>query len=194
MTKRVRRVGFALKLFVAAGLLITAAPATATNVGSAGSAGTGGTTNGVWYTDGNLFIVAKRNLTAVYSNGVTQAINEEYIPTDLVVQAQVSSFCSDSDHDLCVYDENYGDNGLNGWASCFGTTVGAHPNQVCTVAWVRINQFFSPPAKRIACHEMGHTVGLRHTQEQASCLKRTIDGGNSSQLSPHDDAHVNARY
>lgn len=178
-------------------LLVVLAPtsvAEATNFGSQGTAGVSGTTNGVWLTNNYVFIVAKRALTAKYSQGVSDALNQEFNPTDLSVTIYVASSCVDDDHDTCVYDSNYGDNGLNGWNSCWGGTIGGHPNQICTVTWVRINEFFNPPAKRIACHEIAHSVGLRHTQEQASCVKRTADGGNSEVLSSHDKSHINAQY
>jgi hypothetical protein len=133
------------------------------------------------YTDGTNWVVAKREMTSTYSAGVDAALVDEYGPTDLYVLNQTSSTCSDASHDTCVYDNTYGDNGLNGWNSCAGSgqIVGAHPNQVCTLSWVRLNQSASPPAKRIACHELGHSVGLRHTTSSTSCLRATADGGTS---------------
>ncbi len=95
---------------------------------------------------------------------------------------------------MCVWDWDYGDNGLNGWNACVGTTNGAHPNQKCTQQWVKINLFYNPPPQRIACHEMGHSVGLRHSDDQASCMKSTAAGGNSNVLTAHDKSHLNLQY
>lgn len=177
------------------GLITILAPAaSATNFGSAGTPGTGGTANGVWLTNNNIWNVGRMSLTATYSTGVAQAVEEEYEDSDLNAAALNPATCDDAGYDVCVFDANYGDNGLNGWNACAGSTSGSHPNQQCSLAWVRINQFYSPPAKRIACHELGHSVGLRHTSTQASCLKRTADGGNSSTLTAHDIAHLNAAY
>jgi Dual-action HEIGH metallo-peptidase len=182
-------------LAVMLGLTMAMAPvAFATNFGSSGTAGVGGTTNGVWLTNNTIWNVARRGMTATYSTGVFQAVEDEYEVTDFSATALTADSCDDAAHDVCVYDADYGDNGLNGWNACWGTTSGAHPNQQCSVAWVRINEFYSPPAKRIACHELGHSVGLRHTMDQASCLKRTADGGNSSDLTAHDRAHINNTY
>ncbi len=166
----------------------------ATNFGSAGTPGVTGTTNGVWLTHGFSWVVGKRDLTWKYSDGVSRAIWEEFNPTDLAATSYVASQCNDEVYDVCVYDAHYGDNGINGWNACAGSTFGQHPDQKCSVAWVRINETYDPPEKRIACHEMAHSIGLRHTSEQASCVKRTSDGGDSSQLSPHDEGHINAEY
>ncbi len=174
--------------------LDSAHAANALNWGSTGTAGVGGTTNGVWLTDSRFWYVAKRDLTNTYSAGVQSALTSEYMPTDLEVTIYVPTSCPDASYDLCVYDSNYGDNGYNGWNACAGTASGAHPNQLCSLDWVKINQHYSPPAKRIACHEMGHSIGLRHTGEHASCMMRSADGGTSEVLSGHDKGWINGKY
>lgn len=167
-----------------------------TNFGSQGTPGLGGTTNGVWLTQNDPWTVRGRGLSDAYRNGLNQTMNASYIPTDLsVAYTSIAPSCAPEDnHDLCVYDFDYGDNGLNGWNACGWDTIGSHPDQICTWDWVRVNLFFSPPPKRIMCHEVAHSVGLRHTQEQASCVKKTADGGDSAVLSAHDIGHINAEY
>lgn len=189
-----RRSCRSIRICVAAALAasILGLPAEASNFGSFGTPGAGGTNNGVWLTPDSGWLVGRRALTAPYSTGVAEAVGEEYGPTDLNVGVFSPSTCDI--YDVCVYDHDYGDNGLNGWNACAGAVIGNHPTQKCVQAWVRINLFFSPPPKRIACHELGHSVGLRHTDEQASCVKRTIEGGNSETLSAHDKAHINDNY
>jgi hypothetical protein len=155
--------------------------------------GTGGTTNGVWLTTSSTFNVHKRDLTTTYSNAVSTVMSGQYNPTDLTVNVFTSPSCNETAR-VCIFDSDYGDNGLNGWNACSGPTSGSHPNQRCGVQWVRINTRYSPPANRIVCHEVGHSVGLRHTSTQASCLKSTADGGNSSTLTSHDTGHINATY
>lgn len=192
--RRRRIVGVPAFLFLLA-LLGSPLAALATNVGSQGSAGNlaNPAVNGVWYIPTSRWDVARRDLTTTYSNGVDAAISSSYGPTDLAVGLYSPATCGAA-YELCVYDADYGDNGYNGWNQCIGTVVGADPNRTCSQQRVQINQFYSPPAQRIACHEMAHSVGLRHTQEQASCVKRTADGGNSQVLSSHDIGHLNARY
>jgi hypothetical protein len=167
-------------------------PVTATNFGS--TCCVGAFSNGVWLTPETTWQVNRDSLTTTYYNGVTNAITSQYSPTDLSVFLYTSINCADVDYDLCVFDFDYGDNGMNGWNSCVGVTTGSDPNKTCSLDWVRINQFFSPPAQRIACHEMGHAVGLRHTSDQGSCMKRTVDGGDSEVLTSHDKGHLNAHY
>lgn len=166
----------------------------ATNFGSTGVSGA--SNNGVWLTENANWHVRGRVLTQPYKDALGATLSDDYVPTDLVVQysTDASSCSSYAGDDLCVYDADYGDNGLNGWNSCAGSVSGSHPNQVCDWDWVRINLNYSPPPKRIMCHEIAHSVGLRHTQEQASCVKRTVDGGNSDDLSGHDITHINSRY
>lgn len=173
---------------------LVAGVAQASNVGSAGTPGTGGTTNGVWYTPDRVWNIGKRSLTSTYNTGVEFAVWGEYAPTRLNPATYVADSCYEYPYDVCVYDDDYGDIGLNGWNACAGATSGVHPSQTCSLQWVRINLYYSPPAKRIACHELGHSVGLRHTADQASCLKTTASGGTSSDLTPHDIDHLNARY
>lgn len=55
---------------------------------------------------------------------------------------------------------------------------------------MRINTFFSPPANRIVCHEVGHSVAVRHTSNNYSCMKRTVDGGTSQVLTEHDQGVI----
>lgn len=170
--------------------------ASATNFGSAGTSGVGGTTSGVWLTDSRAWQVRGRNLTQPYRDGLSATLADDYVSTDLTVTYDTTASGCDFHvgDDLCVYDSDYGNNGVNGWNSCAASTYGSHPNQVCEWDWVRINTYYSPPPKRVACHEIAHSVGLRHTQEQASCVKRTADGGTSANLSGHDIGHIDAQY
>lgn len=187
-----RSILFLLTVFL---VLSVAGPAQASNFGSSGSAGTAGTTNGVWLTNNSNFVVYKRGLTATYAAGVDDAMNNDYDTiTGFSATSLTRDACTDSSADVCVYDSHYGDNGFNGWNACAGTTSGSHPRRQCSVTWVRINQEYNPPATRIACHEIGHSAGLRHTQEQSSCVKRTADGGDSARLSSHDRTHLRDEY
>ena len=193
--KSVRRKALGVVVFSTA-LLALAPSASANNFGSVGDVGASGTTNGVFLTTDSSWSVAKVNLTNTYSNGVSSAVSQQFNPTDLTVSLFSPPDCGGSfgTYDLCVLDSSYGDNGLLGWSACSGPASGSHPTMVCGTSYVRINTYYSPPAVRIACHEMGHSLGLRHTSESTSCLKRTADGGTSAALSAHDKDHLNAQY
>jgi hypothetical protein len=149
--------------------------------------------NGVWLSPTSSWHVGRISMTTTYSNGVYDAVGTQFGPTDLAVGVFSSSTCQAS-YEVCVYDADYGNNGVNGWNQCPGTVVGQNPNRTCSQQRVQINLFYSPPAQRIACHELAHSVGLRHTGEQASCVKKTSEGGNSQVLSTHDKNHLNDQY
>lgn len=169
--------------------------ASATNFGSVGTVGTGGTTNGVWLTDGSTWTVARMSLTATNNTEVVNAVANDYSPTDINGFTHAPASCTEANSDLCVFDEPtlYGNNGLRGWNACAGTAVFAHPNQQCWLQWVRINDFYtSPAANALACHELGHSLGLRHSTDTASCM--FTPGPTSTVLTNHDRAHLNAAY
>ena len=176
-------------------LLITPMAVVANNFGSAGSAGDilDPAVNGVWFTPTSEWHVGRISMTAVYSNGVSAAVGNQFGPTDLAVGLFAAATCVAA-YEVCVYDDDYGNNGVNGWNQCIGNVVGQDPNRTCSQGRVLINLFYSPPANRIACHELAHSVGLRHTEDQGSCVKPTAWGGNSQVLTNHDKNHLNNRY
>lgn len=152
-----------------------------------------GTTGAVSLLPSNTMTVRAVNMSQYRYNGVVWTMAADYAPTRLRTALGRGSSCSSAYH-ICVYAQSYA-RGVNGWASCRnGYRSGRDPNATCHYQVVRINTRYSPPRVRIACHELGHTVGLRHTGQQASCMKRTVDGGNSNTLSSHDRAHINNRY
>lgn len=181
----------------AAGLCVLAVKTSyATNFGSQGTPGSGGTTNGVFKTNNAYWNVIRRDLTTNYSDGVTLTLGVDYdeIP-GFTATTWEESYCQESGMDVCVFDFDYGDNNLYGWNACAGSYSGTHPNMVCELNYTRINLHYAPPAMRIACHELGHSVGLRHTIDSASCMRPTSLGGTSSRLSnPHDYNHIADAY
>ncbi|GAA1178925.1 hypothetical protein GCM10009584_20740 [Ornithinimicrobium humiphilum] len=133
-------------------------------------------------------------LTTNYNGAVLNRANNVYDPTDLVVTVSSAATCG-SGKQICVFDQDYGNNNLYGWVACRAGSSGANPNRTCEHQWVRFNLAYTPPSyQRLACHELAHTVGLRHGTETASCVFPNIAQATTSALTTHDRAHINARY
>lgn len=182
---------------VAAMVLLLGAvyPALASNWGSTGSAGVVGTTNAVSLLPDRTMTVKRVELTSSYSNAVFAIVTDRYNPTDLVasVGANTNS-CPTSDR-ICVFDHDYGNNNLYGWTACHSGSAGSNPSRTCAHQWVRLNLFYTPPSSsRLVCHELGHTVGLRHGGETNSCVYSPIADSTTTSLTTQDVNHINAHY
>lgn len=172
-------------------VLMSSAIAYAGNFGSSGSSGVGGTTNGVWRTNNNNYVIAERNLTPAVATAINN-IESVYDATDLNYTDVVSNSCSDALRDTCAYDSHYGNNGFIGWNSCWGTVSGSHPNQQCSVTWVRFNLTYSANRTSSACHEVGHSIGLRHRASVDTCMN--VPSSVKQSLGAHDVDHINLFY
>jgi hypothetical protein len=101
---------------------------------------------------------------------VRRSVREDYNPTNLraAVQPRITP-----ETDVIVYAADYGENGAAGWVWCppdapQGTND--RGDRWCRHQELHFNlnpryaAFFADPASRdyMACHELGHTIGLRH--------------------------------
>ncbi len=57
-----------------------------------------------------------------------------------------------------------------------------------------MNDMTTSEVQELGCHEVGHTVGLKHTDNDDSCMKTDAAGRSSKVLSQHDIGHVDNRY
>ena len=84
------------------------------------------------------------------------------------------------------------------WAAtyCSGSATygGSDPNRWCRPQILTYNTSYSVGVAQplyLACHELGHTVGLRHTT--SSCME-SGDLTGLETVSSHEIGHINARY
>jgi hypothetical protein len=124
---------------------------------------------------------------------------EFYTPLDMV-KTQSASL------DVLVTDYYYPTIGLLGWVECLpdSDTSGIHPYRRCDRQKLRLNSryvatYFNTDARRrrMACHEIGHTVGLRHrnSSTQRGCMEDPFDPNDFVPLTTtHDDDHLNGYY
>lgn len=120
----------------------------------------------------NLFhgVVFDETLTDGLASSLRDSLATDYGATKMVpvVQPEVTDST-----DVIAYSEDYGDNGAAGWVYCpadapLGTNFAG--DRWCQRQRMHFNLnpryaiFFADDASRdhVTCHELGHTVGLRH--------------------------------
>lgn len=107
-----------------------------------------------------------------------------------------------SNADVIGFSGDYGSAAFIAWVSCpaGSTTTGSHPTRSCQPQELFMNQnatyasYYDSQNERryVGCHELGHTVGLRHTEAVTTCL----NSGNYSitYISAHDISHIDGYY
>jgi len=86
------------------------------------------------------------------------------------------------------------------WVDCYAGSAGSDPSRTCQVSALYVNNDNINTStggntnyqRGVACHELGHTVGLRHTSG-TTCM---VNPASSSRLSlvQHDRDHLKAQY
>lgn len=188
-------------LLLASALVV--APANASNFGSTACAGS--PRNCVSRANNIYHAVAwegDRDITPGMDIATFWAVDNVYNPTDLVAYRDES----DPYPDVRVWDYPYGDNGVLAWVECPPDntgTGGTDPNRWCRGQKLRYNSHYwwnsteydtEDGRRRIACHELGHTVGLRHLSTTDSCMYQYAGSGGISSLGTHSISHINNNY
>ena len=135
-------------------------------------------------------------LSAAWNTAVDDAI-DQYDDDPSVSVAWSASSALD---DVWAYSADQGINNMWAWTACHNgpsvTFGGTDPNRWCRPQVIRFNDSYTQTAsqkKSIACHEMGHTLGLRHSNEAGgSCMiknQRTI-----LEYSAHDSIKLDQQY
>jgi hypothetical protein len=131
----------------------------------------------------------KSALTLQFRNAVNFNDTNNIIPTDIT--SQMFTDQTQANMEVNIYDSTYGDTGWYGrwfcqvWASL----------TVCSQGRVQLNLTYGPytdvEARSLTCEEVGHSVGLNHSGEDASCMSQQWD---KTLLTTHDKGHLNAKY
>lgn len=136
-------------------------------------------------------------------------ILEDYGPTDLAVTVAAELT---SDTDVIAYSQDYGDIGAAAWVYCPSESpqgLNSEGDRWCRMQELHFNlnsrfaAFFEDDGSRdhVACHELGHTVGLRHWgnppesvgPSAATCMNANTPNG-PTELHPIDVDHINAYH
>lgn len=103
--------------------------------------------------------------------------------------------------DVIVMDGYFGTSEYAGWTECSDVAAygGSGRYRWCQPQFIFYNLsrtgYFSTGSRRrmIACHEMGHTIGLQHTTANASCME--VDANTSETIrQDHEVPHLENLY
>jgi hypothetical protein len=100
----------------------------------------------------------------------------------------------DANTDVVAVDVAYGTDASHSWWGLWtcDTLVSGSSTQ-CNKGTMRFNLSWGTPDAVIACHEVGHSVGLDHSLETSSCMVQPTSP-TADDFSTHDRSHINGYY
>jgi hypothetical protein len=152
------------------------------------------------------FVYFDATLTPELASSLRDTMAEDYGPTDL---RMFERYVVTSLTDVIALSADYGDNGAAGWTHCPPDSpqgVNERGDRWCQrqTLWFNLNPryalFFADDESRdhVACHELGHTLGLRHWgnppqsegPDAATCMNANTPDGPTG-LHQLDVDHIN---
>ena len=155
------------------------------------------------------YVYIDASVPSALAESVRRAMREAYAPTALrmIEQRTVNRLT-----DVIVYAADHGQNGAAGWVYCPADApqgTNGQGDRWCRHQELHFNlnaryaAFFADDDSRthLACHEIGHSVGLRHWGNPprsdgpaaATCMTADTPNGHPN-LDRRDRAHLNAYY
>ena len=157
--------------------------------------------------DHQHFVFFDASLSEGLASSLRDTMADDYDPTalDMFVQTRITA-----ETDVIAFSIDYGDNGAAGWTNCPAdspqgiNSVGDRWCQRQTLHFnlnARFAEFFGDDESRdhVACHELGHTLGMRHWGNPphsdgpvaATCMNANTPNGPAT-LHQADVDHINA--
>lgn len=144
------------------------------------------------YADNNLHTFYYNNVNLKTIDSIEVARTRQLNPTDM---DSVVYYSSNADTDVIVEDGYFSTgpyaNAAGVW-TCMTTVAGSNSTK-CNQGRLLINTRYGDATYARACHEIGHSVGLDHSESTSSCVYQPAEYGASS-FSAHDIAHINGYY
>lgn len=154
----------------------------------------GGTVSGSnfapYYADG-YYVEHYQDLSISFESAHDYARDSVFSPTDMF-HPETNLHATSHIH---AWDLDLGDTGYFATVWCYT------PNgERCSHSHLRYNSWTgngwtATKRKSVACHEIGHAVGLQHYDAYTSCMVTLVAAHNfPTTLSTHDKSHINSRY